>query len=259
MPNEHGPGEAAQGRSATADGDFWARLQRDVDLCVDDYRHYYTTRNLGALALGFAIAAPLANTDADLSIRRWYQRKVRGETTDEYAQVMNYAGQFWVIVPIGLEFAALMGNADENYPFDHSLWEWSNRSLRAMAVGAPPMMVMYVVLGSSRPDRNNSHWHPFQDVHGVSGHTFVGAVPFLTAAAMTDNPLYQYPLVLGSFLTGWSRINNDRHFFSQVLLGWWMACAAVHSVNETQAERRSYTIGPTWLEDGPGVAVHVQY
>jgi hypothetical protein len=259
MQKEHGPGEAAESVPGAADGDFWVRLQHDIDLCEDDYRHYYTARNLGALALGFAIAAPVANTNADLSIRHWYQRKVRGETTDEYAQVMNYAGQFWVILPIGLEAAALLGKADENYPFDHGLWEWSNRSLRAMAVGAPPMLVMYAVLGSSRPDRNNSHWHPFQDIHGVSGHTFVGAVPFLTAAAMTDNPLYKYPLVLGSFLTGWSRINNDRHFFSQVLLGWWMACTAVHSVNETQAEKRSYTIGPTWLEDGPGVAVFVQY
>jgi hypothetical protein len=253
------PPEPVHEDFGNAGDDTWARLHYDIDLCMADYRHYYSVPNLGCLALGFAVAAPLANTSADQSIRRWYQRRIRGETTDEYAQVMNYAGQFWVVLPIGLEVAVWAGMAEKDYAFDSGLWEWSNRSLRAMAVGAPPMLAMYVVLGSSRPDRNNSHWHPFQDIHGVSGHTFVGAVPFLTAAAMTDNPFYKYPLLFGSLLTGWARLDLDRHYFSQIVLGWWMAYAAVHSVNQTQAEKRSFTIGPTWLGDGPGVAACVQY
>jgi hypothetical protein len=113
-----------------------------------------------------------------------------------------------------------------------------------------------VLLGASRP-AGDSRWHPFRDVHGVSGHTFVGAVPFLTAAAMVDEPLYKVPLVLGSFLTGWARIHNDNHYFSQAALGWWIAYLSVRSVNQTQRER-AVSFSP-FTPDGPGVAVEVRY
>lgn len=254
-------GEVRQDAGGAADTRdvFNTRLQTDIDLSCQDYCHYYSPGNLAFVALGIGLAAPLANTPADLSVRKWYRTKVRGETTDEIADVFNYAGQLWVVLPIVLEWNALKGKADEDYAFDGGLYEWSNRSLRAMAVGFPPVLLMYAGLGSSRPDRENSHWHPFQDVHGVSGHTFVGAVPFLTAAAMTDDPLYKYPLVMGSFLTGWARLNNDKHFFSQIALGWWMAYAAVHSVNLTQDERRSLSIAPTMLDDGPGLALQLHF
>jgi hypothetical protein len=208
--------------------------------------------------LGIGLAAPIANTSADQSIRRWYQKRIRGETTDEWAQLANYGGQFWVAVPAGLELAALAGWAPDFYRPGSALEEWSCRSIRSILVGAPPMVALYAILGSSRPDRNDSHWHPFQDVHGVSGHTFMGAVPFLTAAGMTDDPLLKYPLVLGSFLTGWSRINNDRHYFSQVALGWWMAYLAVRRVEETPGTRKCWSVLPT-LDDGPGVAVRLEY
>jgi hypothetical protein len=237
---------------------MWDRLDRDFGLIGEDYRNYYTPKNLGLLALGIGLAAPLANTSADESIRRWYQRKVRGETTGEFAQAVNYPGQFWVVVPACLEMAALTGKAGENYFNDAGLYEWSNRSLRAILVGVPPMLAMYVTLGASRPDRNDSRWHPFQDIHGVSGHTFMGAVPFLTAAEMTDDPLLKVPLYAGSFLTGWARIDNDRHYFSQMALGWWMAYLAVRRVSDTQAAHHCWTILPC-CDDGPGASVMLRY
>jgi hypothetical protein len=238
--------------------DPWDRLERDVNLIEEDYHHYYTAKNLGLLALGVGLAAPLANTSADESIRRWYQRKIHGETTGEFAQVANYAGQFWVALPACLELAALNGKAGEDYFNDGGMYEWSNRSLRAIMVGVPPMLAMYVTLGSSRPDRNDSHWHPFNDIHGVSGHTFMGAVPFLTAAEMTDDPLLKIPLFAGSFLTGWARIDEDRHYFSQLALGWWMAYLAVRCVNQTQTAHQCWTFIPA-CEDGPGASVMVRY
>src|SRR5262249_55099186 len=138
------------------------------------------------------------------------------------------------------------------------VYEWANRSLRAITVGFPPVVVLYGVLGSGRPDRGDSRWHPFQDIHGVSGHTFTGAVPFLTAAAMTDNLLLKAGLFAGSWLTGWSRLHNDRHYFSQIAIGWWMAYLAARCVDHTQDAHQTLTIGPTYL-DGPGVAVQLRY
>jgi hypothetical protein len=238
-----------------------ACLRGDRDFCLmkEDYWDYYGMSNLASLAIGVGIAAPLANTSADQSIRDWYQRRIRGETTDEFAQVIEYAGQLWLVLPVGMEMAAMMGKTDADSMNDGGMQEWSNRSLRAVLVGSPLMVAMYGVLGSSRPDRHDSHWDPFNDFHGVSGHTFMGAVPFLTAAAMTDNIYCKIPLVAGSFLTGWARLNDDKHYFSQALLGWWMACCSVHCVSDTQNEHKSYQFGPTLVGDGPGVALQILY
>ncbi|HEV3258273.1 MAG TPA: phosphatase PAP2 family protein [Gemmataceae bacterium] len=249
-------GEGAEGSPALG---RWDRLGRDVDLVREDYQHYYCTwQNLGELALGVGVAAPLANTSADNSIRNWYQKKVRTTTTDAFADGIGVAGELWIAVPVGLEAWALAGKAGDDYSTDSGLFEWSNRSLRSMAVGTPSLLMMYVTLGAARPDTGDSRWHPFQNIHGASGHTFFGAVPFLTAAEMTDNEFLKVPLFLGSFLTGWSRINNDRHYFSQVVLGWWMAYLSVRRVDDTQAERKSWSLVPTY-EDGPGIGVLYRY
>jgi membrane-associated phospholipid phosphatase len=248
-------GNWLQGQTA----DTWEQLRLDINLIKEDYGNYYTGRNLGLVAAGIAVAAPVANTSADSAIRRWYQERARGESVDTLAEVINYGGQLWVLVPVGLEIAALTGWAAEDYRTDAGLYEWGNRSLRAIAVGFPPVVALYALLGSSRPDREDSRWHPFRDIHGVSGHTFMGAVPFLTAAALSDDPLLKCPLILGSFLTGWSRIHEDRHYFSQVALGWWLAYLAVRTVDRTQAARSSCTVTPTVTPDGPGIAFHFQY
>jgi hypothetical protein len=241
-----------------ADG-FWDQLHGDIDLSKQDYCNFYSVRGLGGLALGIGLAAPLADTHADIAVRDWYQSKARSSAANRAADFLTYAGQLWVVVPVGLEAAALAGEADPDYRTDGGLYEWSNRCLRSIVVGFPPTVALYAVLGSARPDRHDSRWHPFEDIHGVSGHTFMGALPFLTAAAMTDSGLLKVPLILGSFATGWARLNNDRHYLSQVALGWWMACLSVTSVDETQWQRRTWSIGPTWVEDGPGVAVQLQY
>lgn len=235
------------------------RMAMDCDLMRADYSHYYTMGNIAMLGLGIGVAAPIANSSADESVAHWYQHHARGETSDEFAQVANYAGEFWLVLPLAVEGAGLMGQMDEGYWHDGGLGEWSNRSLRAVAVGVPPMLAMYVVLGSGRPDRHDSHWHPFNDVHGVSGHTFMGAVPFLTAAAMTDDWMWQVPLVAGSMATGWSRINDNRHYLSQAILGWWMAYLAVRSVSEGQRDMKSVTLAPAIFDDGAGVAIQIRY
>ncbi len=238
--------------------DPWERLREDVSLTCEDYRHYYSWPNLGLLGLGIGAAAPLANTSADSSFQRWYQRQARHGAVDSVADVVNYIGQLWVVAPVALEVAGLAGRAPEDYRTDGGLYEWSNRSLRAIATGFPPVVALYGILGASRPDRDASRWRPFNDHHGISGHTFMGAVPFLTAAAMTDNPWLKYPLVAGSMLTGWARVHMNRHYLSQVALGWWMAYLAVRSVGDTQAER-GVTVVPTFHAGGPGVGLEVRY
>ena len=105
---------------------------------------------------------------------------------------------------------------------------------------------MQGLLGSGRPSdtADNSYWHPFKNDNGVSGHAFVGAVPFITAAQMSDNIWEKGFFYACSAMPGWSRINDDAHYLSQVWLGWWMAYLACEAVNTTQKEHQSFQIMP---------------
>jgi hypothetical protein len=258
MPDPKEPAAIETGNEEESEHGLRDRLTLDLHLAVVDVGNFYSLPNLGLLALGVGAAAPLANTTADQHFRDWYQRNVHGGTLDTLADVFRYSGQLWLIAPAGLEIAGLAGMAGEEYQHDGGFFEWGNRSLRAAAIGYPPVVGFGALLGAGRPDGHDSHWHSFDDLHGVSGHTFIGAVPFLTAAAMTDDWLLKAPLVVGSFLTGWSRIHQDRHYASQVVVGWWMACLSVLSVNHTQAAA-PWSVTPTAGPEGFGVGLQVRY
>jgi hypothetical protein len=116
--------------------------------------------------------------------------------------------------------------------------------------------ILQVGLGSDRPFADDSRWHPFRHNHGVSGHAFVGAVPFLTAASMTDSYVLKALLVAGSFGPAWSRIHTDDHYFSQVFLGWAIAYLSVQSVNQTESRFR---IVPCEMPRGVGMGVQIQF
>ncbi len=87
----------------------------------------------------------------------------------------------------------------------------------------------------------------------------MGAVPFITAAKMTDNPTIKAFLYLSSTLCGLSRINDNAHYFSQSALGWWLAYLAAISVGETKTEKRKIVFAPVFISDGAGVAARVRF
>ena len=135
--------------------------------------------------------------------------------------------------------------------------EWGQRSLRTVLVGAPPMLAMQYIIGASRPGETSasSHWKPFDDNNGVSGHAFIGAVPFISAAKMTDDSLWKAGLYFASALPAISRINDDAHYSSQVILGWWMAYLAANAVDGTQLAKKNLTIAPMLLSEAVGVGI----
>jgi hypothetical protein len=244
-------------------------LSHDVHLIWEDYTHYWTFGDIGLMALGVATAAPLANTGIDLSIRNWYQGHVRESWEDRYAYDVKYAGEYTYALPayFGIALGGWALEGLDSLIGDDGSWvgevggvtsEWGQRCIRAMAVGTPMVGVLQIGLGSTRPGLGSSYWNPLNASHGASGHAYVGSIPFLTAAAMTDSPFLKVPLFLGSFLTGWSRIHTDDHYFSQVALGWWMGYLAVRSVNETQEEERTIEFLPGSSE-GPGVSMLLRY
>ena len=197
-----------------------------------DYRHFYSPGNLGRLAAGLALAAPLANTNADAAFNDWYQGKVRSAGTDGFAAAVKPIGNWKYATPI-YALITLVGRGRRQPGEARPLEEWGERCLRAILVGGPASVGLQWLTGGSRPVEGSSRWNPFRDDNGLSGHAFVGAVPFLVAARMTEHRGWKALFLLGSFFCAFSRVNDEMHYLSQAGLGWWLAYLATGSVEET--------------------------
>jgi len=230
------------------------RIDEIKDTVYEDYRNFYSGENLGKLAIGLGVAGVLANTSADREIQNWYQESVRNKDTDNFSRVVKTFGEGMITIPLYLG-AVLLGELAKDIKLGSMTGEWGERSLRTLLVGAPPMLFLQIALGASRPEEDDSHWRPFKDNNAVSGHGFMGAVPFIIAAKMTDNPYLRYCLYLVSTLCGLSRINDNAHYFSQAALGWWMAYLAATSVDR----KREVTIAPAFIHNGIGVTVAFRF
>ncbi|MFH1265348.1 MAG: phosphatase PAP2 family protein [Planctomycetota bacterium] len=231
---------------------------------LDDHRHYYYSRaNLGMLAAGVGLAAVLANTTFDTSLRDHYQANLRDIPTDEVSEAVHtpeVLGNGYFTIP-AFAATAVVGSWFDEAPLGQGLNEWGQRSLRTILVGAPPMLAMQVITGASRPGETGegSQWKLFEDNNGVSGHSFMGAVPFLSAAKMTDDPFWKAAFYAGSTLAGFSRVNDDRHYPSQVMLGWWMAYLAATAVDHTHRNGEYFSVFPLPLADGIGAGIDYRW
>lgn len=202
------------------------------DQVIADYKNFYSLNNLWKFALGISYAGFYANTSFDQEIQNLYNEYIKNSTTDDISKIVKPFGDGRITIPVYLT-AALVGELTKDTKIGATIGDWGQRCSRALIVGGPPVLVLQVVLGSSRSDEGKgSHWHPFKDNNGVSGHSFLGAVPFLTIGKMTNKTWLKYPLYLCSTLTGISRINDNKHYFSQSFLGWWIGYLAVNSTDK---------------------------
>ncbi len=132
------------------------------------------------------------------------------------------------------------------------------RTARGYVTGTPLLLTTQVVLGGNRPAHGQSYWKPFSgEDHTASGHAYVGAVPFITAAQMSDNFWAKSAFYTLSALPAWSRVNDDSHYLSQSILGWYLAYLSVRAVSETENQRRlpkGLTIFPV-VESNGGVGI----
>ena len=227
---------------------------------LQDHRNYYSLENFGRLVVGFSVGAALANTNADQKIHSWYQRDVRSNGSDDFSRIAKNFGEGGYVIP-AMMAGWIGGECFYDTRCGDAIDEWGQRSLRSALVGTPPMLLMQYVTGGSRPvdPQPHSDWRPFSDNNGVSGHSYICALPFINAAKMTD----EWPLKAGfyacSTIGGWSRINDDAHYSSQVILGWWMAYCAATAVDETGPKERNWSITPLPGPDGAGLAITYQY
>jgi len=238
---------------------LWPECQDFAGQVWGDYKNYYTGQTGLELLAGVGVGAALANTSIDEHFDNWYQTHVRSSGTDDFAKVCKEFGNGQIVIP-AFAGLALIGTMYDDTSCGSALGEFGVRVTRGYLVGAPPMLLMQRALGSGRPGETSdgSAWRPFADSNGVSGHAFMGAMPFITAAQMTENPWTKGCLYSLSVLPAWSRVNDHDHYLSQAVLGWWMAYLAASAVNRTDLANQDVTLEPWVTPDGAGVALIVR-
>ncbi|MDX1455721.1 MAG: hypothetical protein R3217_09715 [Gammaproteobacteria bacterium] len=190
----------------------------------EDYRQGYSAAGLLDLLPPVAVHGILANTDLDRDIRDHWQAHWRHADRDRIAERFVEVGDYsqnryaLPLYSLGMLAGGYAGRSS-----DGRLATWSERSLRTNLLGAPQAWALTYALGTHRPTVGTSGWQPWNDNDGVSGHSFYGAVPFLTAARMSDSAGWRYSLFALSTLPGLARIHINKHYTSQAWLGWAIA------------------------------------
>ena len=254
-------------------GEYYKQKRKQHRLCrpiVKELQRYkeslFSFYNLDT-AMNFSIAlglgGVLANTACDDNFANWYQNHVRTDFTDDIGRVAKTFGEGGITISTVLvtsfvyrymeEYWDLRGSDAEN------IGQWASRSSRAIFVGFPPLLLGQYIIGASRPgeDHHGSYWKSFSDTNGISGHAFMGAIPFITAAQMTDNIGVKSLLYAGSTFTAWSRVNDNHHYLSQVILGWYLAYLSCNAVSRTENPNfgRGLTVFPLVTADTAGIGI----
>lgn len=232
--------------------DAEAVLKKDAEAIKLDYKGFYTDiGNLLRLAGGIGAAGVLANSSADREFQETYQDNIRSKSTNNISKAFKLPGEVVLTVPL---VAGLHIFAPEGSPVS----VWAGRSFRALILGGPAGLILQRATGASRPDERDSHWRPFKDSNGLSGHAFTGAVPFLAAASMQDNPYAKAALIGASTLPALSRINDNRHYLSQAALGWYLAYLSTTYITDGKGEDAVFSAAPVG-KDGFMVMVEASF
>lgn len=190
------------------------------------YRGLYSRRGFLRLGAASAGAFVLAHVGVDAAVERWHAGSVRGPRSDLIAEGFKGFGErFWFAV-WGV-FALLDGLLASS-----PLLRWGRRNFEAMVVGLPALWTIQRVGGAGRPTdkHEDPKWRPMSDDNTASGHTFIAAIPWLNAGREIDTAWLRRGAWVMSWGTGWSRMNDRRHYLSQVLLGHRIAGEAVDVV-----------------------------
>lgn len=225
-----------------------------------DFQTYFQPDNMIYLGNYLVAAGIFANTGLDSTIQRYWQDEIAGPSADRFFKPFKDIGALsYYYFPIYLT-AVGIGAWQECTLMGNVVYSWGYRSLRTILLSTLQSVTLAYVLGSGRPSRGEpSKWQPFRYKTGVSGHAQFGAVPFLTAAWMTDPPVLRYTLFAVSTLPGLSRINSNAHYFSQVLLGWGIAFLSSRAIYMSDQARSPMFMSLIPKEDGVMLIARYQF
>lgn len=266
LPGEYTPDDGMSGlspaESFSGDMTYMDLFSNQAGGIVSDFRQFYSADGLAWLAGGLSAGALMANTGFDEHFLRdaYVESIVRAPNDELYEKLHEpkFLGDGYYTIP-AFAIAALAEPLIDDLPLGSETAEWGQRSLRAILVGGPPMLGLQLLTGGSRPGETtaNSRWKPFQDNNGVSGHSFMGAIPFISAAKMTNNLWLKSALYVASATPAVSRVNDDNHYFSQAFLGWWIAYIAANAVDRSHNPEANHHL--FFYPQPDGVALGFEY
>lgn len=190
-----------------------------------DYHNYFSSVGVPLWMCGLFVSGSLANTELDNKLYNGWQHDIRSSWinkisryTDGYASLMQYH----YAIPISFALSFLPKS---------NLQEISDHCFRVLLLGAPQQALLTQMLGSGRPTQTSSNWNWFHNHRAVSGHAFYGAVLPIVLAQRSHSVVSKLTWYGVSWLPALARINNEKHYPSQALLGWWLALSCVAVVN----------------------------
>ena len=192
------------------------------------WRCNYSRRSFLRLGGALAAAAGLAYSGADEAIESWHSTEVRSSTSDRLAGLVEPAGKkFWFLGWLLVAFS-------DAYLRTNTFSRWGRKNFEAMLVGLPVLWTLQRGLGANRPSSDDAspRWRPLAAANSASGHAFIAAVPWLNLARRVPSRSLSGLASVLSTLTGWSRLNDRKHYLSQILLGWTIAWNATSAVDD---------------------------
>ncbi len=227
-----------------------------------DYDEFYSSDRFIRMGIIFAGGAIMANTDIDQNFQDDYQSNTRSTATDDFSVSAKKLGEGKYFIPLSLISAGIGHWLNDGTELT-GIGRWGERTARAYFVGGPAVLATQLLTGASRPseDKKISDWKPFNDSNGVSGHAFIGSVPFLTIAYMNnDNVFIKYSAYLASTFAAISRINDNQHYLSQAILGWYLGWESVDSVYSVESNKKnSLHVQPVVGADSYGLQLSMRW
>ncbi len=253
-PDYRNRNNTCRGNACSAFAGEWGRLKTD-------YRNCYSRDSLYNLLAATGLHAVISNTSMDQHFRNWYQDDVRSRESDNLSSFFKGFGEgaFWIPIMGATDFVYRYGQSADWFARPTTCWgEFASRTTRTYLVGGPTILLGQVILGCSRPSDYEAHhsaWRPFNDNNSFSGHAFIGATPFLVAAHMSERRWCKVAFFALSTFPAWTRINDDDHYLSQAILGWYVSYLAVRAVHKTEGvwQKRGLTVFPLVYGDTAGI------
>jgi len=234
-----------------------------VGRLLADQMNYYSAESLTLLGTGLVVGGAMANSSIDDGIQRHFQSSVRHANSDDWFESLHSSkelGNGKYTMPV-MASAWAVGELFPDSRLAGSAATWGERSLRGILVGAPPLLAMQQLTGGSRPTETGegSEWHPFTDNNGISGHAFMGSIPFITAAKMTESKGLKAMYYAASTVVPLSRVNDNAHYPSQVALGWWMAYLAASAVDASDNPNSRWKFYPYSTGQSSGMLAEFKF
>lgn len=164
-----------------------------------------------------AVAGIIGLMLADESVQRWAQ-DVRSETTDDIAAFARHFGQpeVWVTVPVGLVAGGLLFDEPE-------VAKAGGRAAASVALAISVELTIKLIVGRARPDSGLGafHFDPFSvEANSMpSGHSAIAWGLMSSLAQEVRSPFIKAGFYGIAATTAWSRVNDDRHWLSDVVAG----------------------------------------